>query len=65
MQLENANEVIWYGKPVLYDGIEYTLTAVIKRKHHKENKWHYQAELTDIKAARSVVIVPLEKVVEK
>lgn len=62
MELNQANEVIWYEKPVLYDGVKYILTAVIKRKHHKEAKFYYQAELKDMKAAHSVLIVPLEKV---
>jgi hypothetical protein len=65
MQLQEANEVIWYGKSVLYDGREYTLTAVIKRKHHKLPEWYYQAELQDMTARHSVVIADLGKVTIK
>ena len=61
MLLELANKVIWHGKIVLFDGTEYRLTAVIKRRHYKEPKWYYQAELQSL-TAKSVVIADLEKV---
>ena len=62
MTIEQANECMWYGKPVLHDGTEYTLTAVIKRKHRKKPEWYYQAELRDTKAPNSVIIANLEKI---
>lgn len=62
MELSQANEVIWYGKRVRYKGIDYTLTAVIKRKHHKLQEWYYQAELQDLTAVHSVVIASLKDV---
>ena len=62
MNVEQANEIIWYGKTVIFEGIEYTLTAIIKRKHYKEPKWYYQAELQDKTAKHSIVIADLKKV---
>ena len=65
MDVTQAYDVIWYEKPVLYEGIEYNLTAVITRKHFKKDKnsdWYYQAELQDKTAKHSVVIADLEKV---
>lgn len=62
MELSEANEAIWYGKRVRYNGTDYTLTAIIKRKHYKLPEWYYQAELQDLTAIHSVVIAALENV---
>lgn len=62
MKVEQANEIIWYGRTVTYNGIPYILTAIIKRKHKKKPEWYYQAELQDMTATHSVVIADLERV---
>ncbi len=62
MKVEQANEIIWYGKTVTYNGVPYKLTAIIKRKHNKKPEWYYQAELRDMTAIHSLVIADLEKV---
>ena len=62
MKVNEANEIMWYGKTVTYNNIPYKLTAVIKRRHHKKPEWYYQAELQDLTVVHSVVIADLEKV---
>lgn len=62
MKVEQANEIIWYGKTVTYNGVPYKLTAIIKRKHKKKPEWYYQAELRDMTAIHSVVTADLERV---
>lgn len=64
MQLADVKTAIAKRTVVTYDGIDYTISAVIMRIHHKEMKWYYQLELRDLKA-NSVVIADMEKVVEK
>ncbi len=62
MDIKQAYDIIWYGKTVIYKDVEYTLTAVITRKHHSKSEWYYQAELQDKTAKHSIVIADLEKV---
>lgn len=64
MQLADVKTAIAKKTIVTYDGIDYTVTAVIMRIHHKEMKWYYQLELKDLKA-NSVSIADMEKVAEK
>ena len=61
MQLADVKTAIAKRTVVTYDGIDYTVTAVIMRIHHKEMKWYYQLELHDLKA-NSVCIADMEKV---
>lgn len=62
MTVKEANEAMWCSTPVEYNGAIYTITALIKRKHHREPKFHYQAELKDTKANSSLVYADLERV---
>jgi len=64
MQLADVKTAIAKKTIVTYDGIDYTVTAVIMRIHHKKMKWYYQLELKDLKA-NSVSIADMEKVAQK
>lgn len=63
MTLQLINEAIWYNRIVEFDGNQYMVTAVIKRKHKSKPEWYYQAELQDLHA-NSVTIADIEKVKE-
>lgn len=62
MTVQQANEAIWYGKPVLYDGAEYTMIALRKWKNEHEHRFEYSAELQDRVAYSSLVYADLNKV---
>ena len=59
MTVQQANEAIWYGKPVLYKGIEYTMTALVKWKNEREKRFEYSAKLKDKVAYSSEVYADL------
>jgi hypothetical protein len=63
MQLADVKTAIAKRTVVTYDSIDYTVTAVIMRIHHKEMKWYYQLELRDLKA-NAVVIADMDKIAE-
>ena len=52
------------GEVVSFKGTPYILTGVMMRKN-KNNEIHYEAELQDIKANHSLVIVALSSVERK
>lgn len=62
MNMVAANKAIWYGLPVTYNGIEYIMTAIIKRKHPQKQAFIYQAELKDIVAKSSNIYADLDRV---
>lgn len=62
MTVKEANEAMWYSTPVIFNGTEYAITALIKRKHHREPRFHYQAELKDLKSASSLAFADLDRV---
>lgn len=62
MTVKEANEAMWYSASVIFNDTEYAITALIKRKHHREPRFHYQAELKDLKAASSLVYADLDRV---
>ena len=64
MQLVDVKTAIAKRTVVTYDSIDYTVTAVIMRIHHKEMKWYYQLELRDLEA-KAVVIADMHKIAEK
>lgn len=59
MVIQQVKPAIMHRTPVTYDGIAYTVTAVIARTNG--DKWHHQLELLD-KNGNSIVIVPMDKV---
>lgn len=63
MKLQGINEAIWYGRLVEYNGIQFKVTAVIKRKHKSKPEWYYQAELLDIHV-NSVAITNIKDIQE-
>lgn len=61
MQLDEVKVVIAKKQLVEHQGINYTVSAVIMRLHHKEIKWYYQLELQDLKT-NCIVIADIERV---
>lgn len=61
MQLDDVKTVIAKRQKVVYQDIEYLVSAVIMRIHSKETRWYYQLELQDLKQS-SIVIADIEKV---
>lgn len=57
--VKKASEAIWFNIPVEYEGTEYRLTAIIKRKG--KGGWYYQGELQSL-VANSIVIADLDKI---
>lgn len=57
-----ANKAIWYDKPVIFDGREYQITGIVKRKHPRQHAFLYQAELKDKVANSSLVYADLDRV---
>lgn len=62
MTVKEANEAMWYDTTVEYNGIEYRLNALIKKKHHREPRFYYQAELKDLSANSSLAYADLERI---
>lgn len=48
------------NRKLYLEGVDYVFTGAIFRKDIKTGKFYYQAELTDIKNAHSVIICGLD-----
>ena len=60
LDISNVKKTL--NREVIHDGVTYLLSGVTIRRHRKEQKFYYEAELRDIKNGGWVVTCPLREV---
>ena len=65
MKLAEVKRVMSLRLPVLWNGMEYTVSGCTRKYDRKGCNWYYLLELLDKRTGHSVMVVPMEDVVVK
>ena len=65
MKLPEVKRVMSLRLPVLWNGMEYTVSGCTLKYDRKGCNWYYLLELLDKRTGHSVMVVPMEDVVVK
>ena len=62
MKLAEVKRVMSLRLPVLWNGMEYTVSGCTLKYDRKGGNWYYLLELLDKRTGHSVMVVPMEDV---
>ena len=62
MKLPEVKRVMALRLPVLWNGMEYTVSGCTLKYDRKGGNWYYLLELLDMTTYHSVMVVPMEDV---
>ena len=65
MKLPEVKRVMSLRLPVLWNGMEYSVSGCTLKYDRKGCNWYYLLELLDKRTEHSVMVVPIEDVVVK
>ena len=65
MKLPEVKRVMSLRLPVLWNGMEYSVSGCTLKYDRKGCNWYYLLELLDKRTGHSVMVVPMEDVVVK
>ena len=65
MKLPEVKRVMSLRLPVLWNGMEYSVSGCTLKYDRKGGNWYYLLELLDKRTEHSVMVVPIEDVVVK
>ena len=65
MKLPEVKRVMALRLPVLWNGMEYTVSGCTLKYDRKGGNWYYLLELLDMTTYHSVMVVPMEDVAVK
>ena len=65
MKLPEVKRVMSLRLPVLWNGMEYSVSGCTLKYDRKGGNWYYLLELLDKRTQHSVMVVPMEDVAVK
>ena len=65
MKLPEVKRVMSLRLPVLWNGMEYSVSGCMLKYDRKGGNWYYLLELLDKRTQHSVMVVPMEDVAVK
>ena len=65
MKLPEVKRVMSLRLPVLWNGMEYSVSGCTLKYDRKGGNWYYLLELLDMTTYHSVMVVPMEDVAVK